>query len=33
MRVHGELFGFDDHSEVFYIGGGEAAFLQFEMEV
>ena len=32
-RVHGKLSGFDNHSEVFYFGGGKVTFLQFEMEV
>ena len=31
--VHGKLSGFHNHTEVFYFGGGEATFLQFEVEV
>jgi len=31
--VHGELTRFDDHSKVFYLVGGEFAFLEFEMQV
>ena len=32
-RVHGKLSGFDNHTKVFHFGGGEAAFLKFEVEV
>jgi len=32
-RVHGELAGFHDHSEVFNFLGGEVAFLQFKVEI
>ena len=28
-RVHGQLAGFDDHAEVFYLVGGELALLEF----
>ena len=28
-RVHGQLAGFDDHAEVFYLVGGKLAFLEF----
>ena len=32
-RVHGQLAGFNDHSEVFYLVGGELALLEFQMKV
>ena len=32
-RVHGKLSGFDNHAEIFYLGGGKTTFLQLEMEV
>ena len=32
-RVHGQLAGFHDHAEVFYLVGGELAFLEFQMKV
>ena len=32
-RVHGQLAGFDDHAEVFYLVGGKLALLEFQMEV
>ena len=32
-RVHGELTRFDNHSKVFYLDGGEAAFLELEVEI
>ena len=31
--VHGQLAGFNDHAEVFYLIGGELALLEFQMEV
>jgi len=31
--VHGELTGFDDHTKVFNLGGGEFTFFEFKMEV
>ena len=31
--IHGQLAGFDDHAEVFYLVGGELALLEFQMEV
>ena len=31
--VHGQLAGFYDHAEVFYLAGGEFAFLEFQMKV
>jgi len=32
-RVHGELTGFDNHSEVFYLVSGKLAFLEFQMQI
>ena len=32
-RVHGQLAGFNDHAEVFYLVGGELALFKFQMEV
>jgi len=32
-RIHGELTGFNDHSEVFYHVCGEFAFLKFEVQI
>ena len=32
-RVHGQLAGFDDHAEVFYLVGGELAFLELQVKV
>ena len=32
-RVHSELAGFDDHSEVFYLICGEFAFFKFEVQI
>ena len=31
--VHGQLAGFDDHSKVFHLVGGELAFLEFQVKV
>ena len=31
--VHGQLAGFNNHAEVFYLVGGELALLEFQMEV
>ena len=31
--VHGQLAGFYDHAKVFYLVGGEFAFLEFQMKV
>jgi len=31
--VHGQLTGFDNHSEVFYLICGEFAFLKFEVQI
>ena len=32
-RVHGQLAGFNDHSKVFHLVGGELALLEFQMKV
>ena len=32
-RIHGQLAGFHDHAEVFYLVSGEFAFLEFQMKV
>ena len=31
--IHGQLAGFHDHAEVFYLVGGKLAFLEFQMKV
>ena len=32
-RVHGQLAGFNDHSKVFHLVGGELALLEFQVKV